>query len=334
MDSPYLMMTTTAMNGQLHNITTATDYGLDSMLALVGRPFLGDDMGDLVTGLTKAAASLVLIVLAVVVSLWQKLGLEWDMVWSIFRAFTQLAAIGFVLNFIFRQDGPVGYLCIFLAFCFMVTIAGYTAGNRAKGVPHAHIIAGIAIFCTCLLCLALLVLLRVFPITPRYIIPVSGMIVGNSMTVTGVALKRLREDLRLQYKLIEAALALGATPQQAILKNVRRSQQLALAPVLDNAKTVGLISLPGAMTGLIMGGASPFEASSLQIVVMVFLVSAGTLSSVSATMMAWRFFFTPTYQIREDVLLAVEKKEESWFSKAGKQLGKLPMFSFWRRSET
>ncbi|CAN6442408.1 unnamed protein product [Victoria cruziana] len=152
--------------------------------------------------------------------------------------------------------------------------------------------------------MSLLVLLDVFPFTPRYIIPVAGMMVGNSMTVTGVAMKRLRDDVKTQKSLVETALALGATPREATLQQVKRALILALSPVLDNAKTVGLISLPGAMTGLIMGGASPLEAIQLQIVVMNMLIGASTVSSIMSTYLCWPAFFTKGYQLQTKVLEA------------------------------
>ena len=138
--------------------------------------------------------------------------------------------------------------------------------------------------------MTLIVLLRVFPSTPQYIIPMTGMMVGTTMTATGVVLKRLRESIRQQLHLVrspsetllqvvqflplmlayrshqvESGLALGATPRQSISRQIQSSLSIALAPILDNAKTVGIISLPGTMTGLIMGGASPFEATQMQV---------------------------------------------------------------------
>jgi putative ABC transport system permease protein len=79
---------------------------------------------------------------------------------------------------------------------------------------------------------------------------------------------------------------------------------VGLSPTLDNAKTVGLISLPGAMTGLIMGGASPMLAIQLQIVVMNMLLGASTFSGVLATFLSWPFFFTKSYQLETKVLIA------------------------------
>lgn len=99
-------------------------------------------------------------------------------------------------------------------------------------------------------------------------------------------------------------MALGATPRQATVEQVKRSLILALSPVLDNAKTVGLISLPGAMTGLIMGGASPLEAIQLQIVVMNMLIGASTVSSITSTYLCWPAFFTKAYQLESKVFIS------------------------------
>lgn len=103
---------------------------------------------------------------------------------------------------------------------------------------------------------------------------------------------------------METALALGATPRQAAHQQVKKSLVIALSPVVDNAKTVGLISLPGAMTGLIMGGASPLEAIQLQIVVMNMLIGASTVSSIVSTYLCWPSFFTKAYQLEYKVFAA------------------------------
>lgn len=100
---------------------------------------------------------------------------------------------------------------------------------------------------------------------------------------------------------VETALALGATPGQATEGQVRRALVMALSPVIDNAKTVGLIALPGAMTGLIMGGASPLEAIQLQIVVMNMLMGASTVSSILSTYLCWPQFFTKAFQLQDTV---------------------------------
>lgn len=153
-------------------------------------------------GMVKPALALAVVVMAVVLSYFQKLGLEKDMIYSIVRAFLQLSIIGFVLQFIFSQNN-IGW--ILLAYLFMVSIAGYTAGQRAKHVPRGKYVAGASILAGTSVTMLLLVLLDVFPFTPRYIIPVAGMMVGNSMTTTGVTMKRLRDDIKVQMNLVSSS---------------------------------------------------------------------------------------------------------------------------------
>ncbi|GLT47864.1 hypothetical protein SLA2020_215230 [Shorea laevis] len=271
-------------------------FGLDLRFDLDDYDFRW--LSEFLRGMLKPVAALAVVLMAVILSRYQKLGLEKEMAVSIFRAFLQLSVIGFVLQFIFNQQNA-GW--IILAYLFMVSVAGYTAGQRAKHVPRGKYVAGISILAGTAVTMFLLVLLSVFPFTPRYIIPIAGMMVGNSMTVTGVTMKRLRDDIKTQMNLVETALALGATPRQATLLQVKRSLVIALSPVLDNAKTVGLINLPGAMTGLIMGGASPLEAIQLQIVVMNMLIGASTVSSIMSTYLCWPAFFTKAYQLEAKV---------------------------------
>ncbi|KAM7531797.1 hypothetical protein LguiB_035207 [Lonicera macranthoides] len=253
-------------------------------------------------GIMKPIAATALVFMAMLLSYYQKLELEREMAYSILRAFIQLSVIGFVLQFIFTQESS---WWILFAYLFMVSVAGYTAGQRAKHVPYGKYAAGASILAGTSVTMFVLLVLRVFPFTPRYIIPVSGMMVGNAMTVTGVTMKRLRDDIKMQMSLVETALALGATPHQATVQQVKRALVIALSPVLDNAKTVGLISLPGAMTGLIMGGASPLEAIQLQIVVMNMLIGASTLSSIISTYLCWPAFFTKAHQLETSVFSSI-----------------------------
>ncbi|EES18926.1 hypothetical protein BDA96_09G024500 [Sorghum bicolor] len=253
---------------------------------------------DFLLGMLKPVAATAVVAMAVALSFSQRLGLEGEMLYATARAFLQLSVIGFVLQFIFTQKNA---LWILLAYLFMVTVAGYTAGQRAKQVPRGKYIAFVSILVGTAVTVLLPVLLGVFPFTPRYIIPLAGMIIGNAMTVTGVTMKKLREDIKIQRDLVETALALGATPRQATRQQVKRSLVIALSPDIDSAKTVGLITLPGTMTGLIMGGASPLEAIQLQIVVTYMLLSASTVSSILSTYLCWPAFFTKAFQLDDKV---------------------------------
>lgn len=244
--------------------------------------------------LPRIAGALVLVGLAIGISRWQKVGMEKDMLVAMVRSFVQLIAIGYALDLIFNAQGP---FWILLVVGVMVGVAGYTAGERGKYVPQSKSVATLSVSVGTILTLGLLIALQVFPFEPRYMIPIAGMVVGNAMTATGLVMSRLRDDLKLQRIQIEAALALGATQRQAASSQLRRALTTGMAPLVDRTKTVGLISLPGAMTGMILAGASPLEAVQLQIIVMYMLIGAVAFSGLTATFLTYRQFFNRAHQL-------------------------------------
>ncbi|CAI9098125.1 OLC1v1034710C2 [Oldenlandia corymbosa var. corymbosa] len=246
----------------------------------------------------KPLLGLSVLAIGLVMSYFQKLGLVRETACSILRASVQLLLIGFVLHYLFNLHTKVWMLGVYL---FMTCVAGYTAGQRAEHVPRGKYVAGISIFAGTSVTLFVLIMLRTIPFTARYVIPIAGLMVGNTMRVTGITMKRLRDDIRMQKALVETALALGATPREATLQLVKRSLIIALCPTLDNAKTIGLVSLPGAMSGLILGGASPLEAIRIQLVIMNMVIGSGTVSSIVSTHLSRSSFFTEAYQLQTTV---------------------------------
>jgi putative ABC transport system permease protein len=244
--------------------------------------------------LPRILGALILVGLAMGISRWQRLDLEKDMLVAVVRSFIQLIAIGYALQFIFDANHPFWTL---LVIGVMIGVGGYTAGQRGRHVPRSKRVATLSIIVGSSLTLGLLIALKVFPFEPRFIIPIAGMVVGNAMTTTGLVMARLRDDIKLQRAQIEAALALGATHQQAAISQMRRALTTGMAPHIDRTKTVGLISLPGAMTGMILSGASPLEAVQLQIIVMYMLVGAIAFSGLTAVFLTYRQFFTPAHQL-------------------------------------
>jgi putative ABC transport system permease protein len=133
----------------------------------------------------QVAASLALVGVAALVSLWQHADLERDIAVATFRSFVQLTAIGYVIKFIFDQDNLVFVLALIAG---MVVFGAFTAQSRARRVPNAFWPLLIALALAGTTTLALVVALGVFPATPRYLVPVGGMVIGNSMTAAAVTL--------------------------------------------------------------------------------------------------------------------------------------------------
>jgi putative ABC transport system permease protein len=137
--------------------------------------------------------------------------------------------------------------------------------------------------------------------TARYLIPLGGMVIGNSMNASSLTLTRIRDDLREQRPKVEAALALGATSRQAVSPILKTALQRALIPLIDATKTTGIIFLPGAMVGMIIAGADPLEAVRLQIVVLYMLLGSVSIAAILVGTLSYRSFFTSSHQIRKSV---------------------------------
>jgi putative ABC transport system permease protein len=146
--------------------------------------------------------------------------------------------------------------------------------------------------------LGVLLFLQIVPSTARYLIPLGGMVIGNSMNTASLTLTRLRDDVAEQRPKVEAALALGATSRQAVSPILRTALQRALIPLIDATKTTGIIFLPGAMVGMIIAGADPLEAVRLQVVVLYMLLGSVSIAAILVGLLSYRSFFTARHQLR------------------------------------
>ena len=236
-----------------------------------------------------------LVAVAVVLSLYQRLDLEKDIGIAVVRSFVQLAAIGYVIDYVFGLES-LGAVALLLA--GMVLFAAWTTARRSSGVPGSFVVAAGAIGVAAVATLGILLVLQIVPPTARYLIPLGGMVIGNSMNTASLTLTRLRDDVREQRPRVEAALALGATSRQAVSPILRTALQRALIPLIDATKTTGIIFLPGAMVGMIIAGADPLEAVRLQIVVLYMLLGSVSIAAILVGLLSYRSFFTPRHQLR------------------------------------
>jgi putative ABC transport system permease protein len=127
------------------------------------------------------------------------------------------------------------------------------------------------------------------------------MVISNAMITTALVLTRLRDDLAASRREVEARLCLGQTADEAAGPWKRTALRTALLPSVDNTKVVGLVALPGAMTGMILAGASPLAAIRLQMVVMYMLLGANAFAALAAGELAMRRFFTADHQLKRSV---------------------------------
>jgi putative ABC transport system permease protein len=246
--------------------------------------------------LLEVGAALGLVAVALLVSVWQRMRLEGDIAIAVVRSFLQLTAVGFVIQLVFRERSL--WLVVVLI-AVMAVFGAFTARGRATSVPHAFLPLLVALALAGSATLVLVVALGIFPPAPQYLVPVGGMVVGNSMTAAAVALNRLGDDVAGSWREIEATLALGASAPQAARPIVRRSLRSGVIPLIDSTKTTGVIFFPGTMVGMLVAGAAPFAAVRLQLILLYVLLGSVTIASVTAVVLAQRNFFTPADQLRE-----------------------------------
>jgi putative ABC transport system permease protein len=246
------------------------------------------------------ALAAVLVLLAAGISRWQRLGLESRYLLGGLRALLQLFAVGYLLVYVF---GAESWWLVLLALAVMLATATATATRArrlAAGRKRLWPIAGTGMLISSGLTLAFVtgVVLRVSPwYEPRYLIPIFGMIVGNAMNGAALAAERLESEMLRERARVEAYLALGATPARAAAEPVKRALTAALIPSINGLMVVGLVQLPGMMTGQILAGASPTLAVRYQVVVAFMLTFSTALTSVVVVLWYRRKFFSAACQL-------------------------------------
>jgi putative ABC transport system permease protein len=246
--------------------------------------------------LGEVAASLALVAIAALVSLWRRADLQEDLGVAVLRSFLQLTAVGYVIQAIFDSDS------LWLVAALLLVMVGFgsaTARSRARAVPGALGPLVLALSSAAAVTLGLVLALGVFEPEPRFLVPVGGMVIGNSMTAAAVALNRLADEVRSSARQIEATLALGANAREAAAGLVTRSLRSGMIPLIDSTKTTGVVFFPGTMVGMLVAGAEPIDAVRLQLILLWVLLGSVALAALAATSLGYRGFFTQAHQLRE-----------------------------------
>ncbi|PKH26271.1 iron export ABC transporter permease subunit FetB [Enterobacterales bacterium CwR94] len=244
---------------------------------------------------TSLLLALSLVVIALLVSNREKLGLEKEIIWSITRAIVQLVIVGYVLKYLF-QINDRGLTVLMVA--FICVNAALNARKRSRHIDRAFIISLTAITLSTTLTLAILVWSGAIRFMPMQVIPITGMIAGNAMVAVGLCFNQLNQRFTDNQQKIQEMLSLGAPVRVASKRLMRDSIRAAMIPTIDAAKTVGLVSLPGMMSGLIFAGVDPVQAIKYQIMVTFMLLGTASLSTIIACYLAYQRFYTPRGQLR------------------------------------
>ncbi|WP_179394536.1 ABC transporter permease [Lacticaseibacillus absianus] len=252
-------------------------------------------MTDLIVSPTALGFAVVLVLVALGVNLREKIGLERDLVVGVLRAVVQLTVVGYVLTYIIRVD-RLWLTALMVA--IILFNAALNARKRANGIPHAFAISLLAIGTATVTTITLLVVARAVRFTPSQIVPISGMISSNAMVAIGLAYRSMNASFHDQRQGVMERLALGADLKQASRHIVQAAIRTGMAPTIDSAKTVGIVSLPGMMSGLIFAGVDPTKAIMYQIMVTFMLMAATSIGSVIACYLAYPGYYNDDMQLK------------------------------------
>jgi putative ABC transport system permease protein len=250
--------------------------------------------------LARLALAVGLMVLAIALSRRSSLGLEKDLALGTVRGAAQLLAIGYVLRLLFDQER---WYLVLAALSVMLLVAAYTSARRVEHGPGTralfpYALAAIGAGAAVSLAPVFALIVRPSPwYEARYLVPVGGMMLANAMNVVAQVFERVFAAARAEAPVVEQLLALGATPRQALARQVRAAVRAALIPTINGLLTVGLVALPGMMTGQILGGTAPEQAVRYQIVVMYQLVAVAAVSGSLAAAFTRRLLFTARAQL-------------------------------------
>lgn len=241
------------------------------------------------------ASSLIVIVL--IVSWRLRLRLTSTLLMAAVRTVVQLSFIGLILAWIFAREQ---WYEVLLILTIMTLIAGSAARNRVKRSYKGLFVdtlMAVSISAVLVTIIAISLILRVQPwYTPQFIIPILGLILGNSLTAISLTSNQLIEAFHEQQARIEMMLSLSARPFEAVHEQIRAAIVNGMTPTLNSMLVVGIVSLPGMMTGQILAGADPTQAVRYQIVTMFLICVSSTLGCTISSLLIYRRFFNKKKQ--------------------------------------
>lgn len=219
------------------------------------------------------------------------------------RMTIQLILTGHLLLYLFDSSSPL-YTILILIGMEVFAVHNIIKRTKLKFSSRLTRIIAFSMAAGTISCLLyfLLVVVRITPwYNPRYFIPVAGMLIGNSMTGISLGVSRLTEGMELQKNMVEGALMLGATPKMAAKQIVDHAFDSAILPTINSMVGMGIVFLPGMMTGQILSGTSPVTAIEYQIAIMLGILGSVALSVILFVQMGYQTFFNEQGQLTVDV---------------------------------
>ena len=222
------------------------------------------------------------------------LQLEKDITIATIRSIIQLFAVGYVLTFVFEAESM---LYIVLMVTLMIVVATLNARKKGLWIHGITWKLALAIIAVEVITQGVLLGFQIVPATAQYIIPISGMMIGNAMVLSILFLNRFKAEIDARQDEIELILSLGGTPKQAIHRQLTDAIKASMIPTIESQKTIGLVQLPGMMSGQIIGGADPLQAVQFQLLIIFALLTSAAVSSTILGYTSYKTLFTKHMQL-------------------------------------
>lgn len=214
-----------------------------------------------------------------------------------FRMTIQLILAGLILTYIFEKPHPA-YVILYLLAMVVFSIRRVLSKNKDMNSKFkVYVALSLSLSGLFILMFFVMAVVGENVFNPQYTIPLAGMIIGNAMTGVTLGLKTFSENIKNQRNRIEALLNLGVTPRKILLPYVNNALETALLPTMNNMLGMGIISLPGMMTGQILSGTSPTTAIMYQIAIMIAICTSVCLTVFSALSLGYRTLYNKRNQI-------------------------------------
>ncbi|QTB22093.1 iron export ABC transporter permease subunit FetB [Lysinibacillus sphaericus] len=245
---------------------------------------------------TSLSLTLIFVCIPLLLSKTLKLGLEKDTLIATLRSIVQLLAVGYILKFVFDANS---YMYIFLMVALMILVATFNARKKGEGIKGITWKIALTLVIIEIITQGVLLGFNIVPATAQYIIPISGMLIGNSMVLSILFLNRFTAEITSYKDQMELILSLGGTPKQAVHRQLINAVKASMIPTIESQKTIGLVQLPGMMSGQIIGGADPIQAVQFQLLIIFALLTTATLSSIMIGFLSYPALFNERMQILE-----------------------------------
>ncbi|MFW0783137.1 ABC transporter permease [Gordonia sp. CPCC 206044] len=247
-----------------------------------------NSVGDAVIRIGPALAIVVVIlaILAVVINRAGRTGHTREVIVATVRATVQLAALAAVLGLVIQRAWAWAIFVVVMGCAAAWTSAGRITGRRASLRGSVYCLLPVAL--ATIVIVATMVVIGVLPASGLAVIPTAGIMFGGAMNTASLAGRRAHDELRTRAGEVDAALSLGLLPRDARLEICREPAATALIPGIDQTRSVGLVTIPGAFVGMVLGGASTTAAAVMQLFVLISLLAVSSIAVVVTTEMVGR----------------------------------------------